>query len=76
MKIDVSLSTEDWKDVVSEKERSRISSKEFWYKKRNYILDKIHNTNLSSVTEKELLLAILEMNTKVYWELRKLNEKE
>lgn len=74
MKIDISLSKEDGFSVISEEDRCQRSNKEFWYKKRNLILDKIHSIDIGSVTNKELLLAILEMNTKIYWEIRKLNE--
>lgn len=47
-------------EIIPEKEQSKYSAKEFWYKKRNYCLKECaHGCD------------ILVMLKKIYWELRK-----
>jgi hypothetical protein len=73
--INVNLSETDVETLLPPEERSEKSQREFWFIKREESLSRVQNVNLEITTEKELLLAVLELNTKLYWELRKINER-
>jgi hypothetical protein len=69
--IDVNLTTDEWEEIISSEERSKKSEKQFWFAKRNYIINMLENLDLEQVTEKELLHANLMFLAKIYWEDRK-----
>lgn len=69
--ININLSIQDLENIIPENERANKSKKEFWYAKRNEVINCIENIDLENTTEKELLQAILMMQSKIYWELRK-----